>query len=227
MLLTPEDLQPTLNIDLTDPNGLAIATSLIEAVQALLSSPAVLGFSIETSVVTTYVTPDSNRVWLPTGAPVSDLAVATLSSDDTTYVTLPTDQIQHHGTNEINILASVPRVFHGLRLTYTTGWTAETLPADIRQAMIDIIGLKLLEVSNFSTQPTTSGDAEGEGGGESSTAPGALKRVVSGGYTEEYSVAESDAYWKAKAAQMSRTIGDNIPPAILNSIKAYRPPFAI
>jgi hypothetical protein len=37
----------------------------------------------------------------------------------------------------------------GVRLTYTTGWTSEAPPDDLKQAIINILGLKLLEVVNY------------------------------------------------------------------------------
>ncbi len=108
-----------------------------------------------------------------------------------------------------------------MRATYTTGWTSETLPADLKQALINLVGLKLQEVTNFSSNPD---DPTGDGSGAST---GALKRVSAGGYTEEYTTSGNESAWKAKTAQLSRSICDSIPSGIADTIARYRRPFAL
>jgi hypothetical protein len=226
MLLSYQDLQPALNIDLTDPNGQALADSLIAATQALLSSPLYLGFPMEAGQATEYRSNGQSLVWLSTTAPVSAVSAALFNTSSNTYDTVDAGYVINHGGREVLINRSVPEGFHSLRLVYTTGWTAETIPADLKQAIIDIVGLKLLEVANYSSAaPGTSSNEEEET--ETSSTSGPLKKVVSLGYTEEFSTAETDAYWKAKTAQMTRTVGDDIPQSVKDLVLAYQPPFAI
>ncbi len=77
-LLTPTDIQAALNIDLTIPNGQTLATSLIAA--AVSSVEQMLGFPLEESSQTSYFDGETNRLWLPTGAPVSNLVLSTLNT---------------------------------------------------------------------------------------------------------------------------------------------------
>lgn len=227
MLLTYQDLQPALNIDLSDPNGQDLADSLIAATQALISSPAYLGFPIEAAPVTEYRSEGNSLIWLDSTAPVSSLVAAAYNHTSSAYDTIDTAYVTNHGGREVFIRQSLADGFHALRLTYTTGWTRETLPAELKQAIIDIVGIKLLEVANYaSTAPDTSSDS-GEEESETSSTSGPLKKVVSLGYTEEFSTAESDAYWKAQTAKMTRSIGDAIPQEIKDTILAYRPSFAL
>jgi hypothetical protein len=226
MLLTYADLQPALNIDLTDPNGHELADSLIAATQALLSGPTMLGFPIEQASTTEYADPAHSLFWLNTTAPVSDLEVSKMNSQTSSYDTISTDYVTNHGGRQVYVTDTLPNVPFGVRLSYTTGWTAETLPADLKQAMIDIVGIKLLEVANYSSAaPGSTTEEEGEEAADTTSGP--LKKVVSIGYTEEYSTAESDAYWKAKTGQLTRSIGDNLPQSIIDTVLAYKPSFAI
>jgi hypothetical protein len=226
MLLTYQELQSALNIDLTDPNGQALADSLIEATQALISGPAYLGFPVEQATTTEYRSEGNSLVWLTTTAPVSNVVASIYNSTSSDYDTVDTAYVTNHGGRETFIRQSLSDGFHALRLTYKTGWTSETLPADLKQTIIDIVAIKLLEVANYSSAaPGT--ETSGEEGEETASTTGPIKRVVSLGYTEEYSTADSDAYWKAKTAALTRSIGDNIPEPIRQVILAYRPNFAV
>lgn len=227
MLLTYTDLQPALNIDLTDPNGQELATALIAAAQALFSGPNYLGFPIEQAEVSEYRSGGVPRFWLDTSAPVTELSVAQRDSLANTYATIEPESVIHHGDRNVYLTVSTSDAFHALCFTYTTGWTSGTLPKDLRQAIIDTVGLKLLEVANYSSSDPA-GDTEESGeGGESTSQSGALKKVTSGAYTEEYSTSGSDAFWKAKIAQLTRTIGDNLPDSITETVRAYRPVIAL
>lgn len=223
MLLTYQDLQSALNIDLTDPNGQELATALIAAAQALFSGPLYLTFPIEASSVTEYHDGGLSRYWLNTSAPVSSLVAASRDRSTNTYDTIDSEYVINHGDREVYLTTHVSEAFHALRLTYTTGWTSETLPDDLRQAIIDTVGIKLLEVANFSS--AAPGESSDEEDAEGTT--GTLKKVISLGYTEEFSDEEAKAYWKAKTAQLTRSIGDDLPPAITNVVMAYRPAFAL
>jgi hypothetical protein len=227
MLLTYQDLQPALNIDLTDPNGQELADSLIEAAQALFSGPLFLNFPIEQSEVNEYHNGGVQQYWLNTTAPVSDLVAASRDRSTNTYDTFANTAVINHGDRNVHLTTYVSEAFHALRFTYSTGWTADTLPKDLRQAIIDTVAVKLLEVANYSgSAPGAASDAEGEDENPS-TPTGTLKKVVSIGYTEEYSTAEADAYWKAKTAQLTRTIGDNLPQPVIDTVIAYRPSYAL
>jgi hypothetical protein len=229
MLLTYQDLQPALNIDLTDPNGQELADSLIAATQALLSGPSMLGFPIEQASTTESADPSHSLFWLNTTAPVTDLEVSKMNSLTSSYDTVSSAYVTNHGGRQVHVTDCLPNVPFGVRLSYTTGWTSETLPADLKQAIIDIVGIKLLEVANYSSAApgSTTEEAEEEEEETAEAASGPLKKVVSIGYTEEYSTAESDAYWKAKTAQLSRSIGDNLPQSIIDTVLAYKPAFAL
>lgn len=73
-ILTPDGIQASLNIDLADPNAQALATSLITSVVAYVE--AALDYELEKKEATTYFDGVHARVWLPTVAPVSGLAMA-------------------------------------------------------------------------------------------------------------------------------------------------------
>jgi hypothetical protein len=217
-LLTPDDIQDSLNIDLTDPEGQLIAESLIAASQEWLSSQ--LGYPVEEREVTKYFDGQYHHLWLPTAAPVSNLVLSTYNSTTNSYDTIPSTYLRTSG-NEVFIDYALPYGFHTVRAVYTTGWTAETLPADLKRALIELVGLKLQEVTNYSTNPD---DPAGDGSG-STTGP--LKRVNAGSYSEEYATGQADALWKAKAAQLSRGFGDSVPPGIQAVISSYGVHFAI
>ncbi len=217
-LLTPTDIQAALNIDLTDPNGQALATSLIAAAVAYVESA--LGFPLEATTQTKYFNGEFNHLWLPTAAPVSDLVIATYNSSTHVYDTLDSLYLRTSG-NQVFIRTSLPYGFETMRATYTTGWSAATLPADLKQALIDLVGIKLQEVTNYSSNPD---DPTGDGSGATT---GALKKVSSGAYTEEYGSTGNDAAWKAKTAQLSRSIGDGLPAGIQEVVDRYRVPCAL
>ena len=219
-LFTYEDVQAQRNIDLTDPNGQELTTNLIEAATAWVSR--YVGYGIEQAERIHYFSDGCEHVWLPTNAPVSALALATKTVSG--YTSVPADRFDWTEQGEVQSFNSLPSGLKAVRATYTAGWTSETLPADLRDALIDMVVLKLQGVNNFST--TASSSSEGEGGGESggasTTVAGALKKFTAGSYSEEYSTAESDAYWRAKSAQLSRTIGDGIPASIKEVVASYR-----
>jgi hypothetical protein len=218
MLLTYLDIQAALNIDLTAPNGQTLATSLIASATAYVENA--LGFPLEETTQTKYFNGEFNHLWLPTGAPVSDLVIDTYNSNTRSYDTMDAQYIRNSG-NEVFISSTLPQGFQTVRASYTTGWTAATLPADLKQALINLVGLKLQEVTNYSSNPD---DPTGDGSG---VATGALKKVSSGAYTEEYGSTGADTAWKAKAAQLSRSIGDGFPAGIQEVVERYRQPFAL
>lgn len=134
-----------LNIDMTSPNGQTLATSLIAA--AVASVEQMLGFPLEESSQTTYFDGETNRLWLPTGAPVGNLVLSTHNSITGAYDPINALYIRHTGSSEVYTSLSLPHGFQSVRTTYTTGWTAATLPAYLKQALIDLVGLKLSEVT--------------------------------------------------------------------------------
>lgn len=81
------------------------------------------------------------------------------------------------------------------------------------------VGLKLQERATYSSAGMSTGDGGGDGERGS---PGALKRYTSGAYSEEYSTAQSDACWRARSAQLARTIGANLPTHIKETITSYK-----
>lgn len=146
-LLQPTDIQAALNIDVTDPNGQTLATSLITAAAAYVE--AALAYPLEEKQVVTYFDGEYPRVWLPTMAPVTNLTMAAYTSIGT-YADIASQYVRQSG-NEDSLLVIVNHGFQSLRATYTTGWTAAKLPADLRQALIDLVGLKLQAVEYGST----------------------------------------------------------------------------
>jgi hypothetical protein len=218
-LLEPSDIQDALNIDLTDPNGQALAESLIASATAFVST--LLGYPLEQAEVVESFNGEYSHLWLATGAPVSNLVMASYNSQTKVYDTVESQYIRTSG-NEVYIDACLPHGFQTVRATYTTGWTSETLPQDLRQALIDLVGLKLQEVTNFSSDPAST-----DSSGEDDVVTGQLKKIQSLNYTEEYATTGSDAMWKAKTAQLSRTIGDSLPMGIQAVIDQYRKPFAL
>lgn len=222
MLITTDDLQSTLNFDLTTPAGQTTATTLIKAATAWLSKA--IGYPIEETSVTQYFDGSQQQLWLNTGAPVSNLALSTFNPYTSAYDSVDAGSIRPSVDNEVYCTLAFPCFYRGVKATYTTGWTADSLPDDLRQALIEMVGLKLQQVANFSSSTTSVDDS----GNESTTTPvGALKRVQSDSYSVEYSSAQSDAYWKAKVAQLSRSIGDALPDGIMEVVRSYRRSFAI
>lgn len=219
MLFTYEAVQPRLNIDLSSPNGQELATTLITAVQAFASQ--VLDFPIESAQVVEYFEEGQNRLWLNTGAPVSSLTIATYNNVEAAFEDVDSQYVRNAGDHNVNVSLSLPSGFQSVRATYTTGCTSATIPAELKDALIELVGLKIQEVTNFSSNP------DDPAGDDSGPTTGALKRVEAVDYTEEYFAAGNEAQWKAEAAQLSRTIGDDVPAHILNTITHYRRPFAV
>lgn len=169
-LLTPEDIQAALNIDLSTPNGQTLATSLIAAAVAYVEQA--VGYPLEEAETVTYFDGDDYRLWLPTSAPVNNLVLSTHNSITGAYDPIDAFYIRHSGTSEVYTSLSLPRGFQSVRATYTTGWTAATLPAGLKQALIDLVGLKLQEVANFSSNLD---DPAGDG-------PGAVTGAMETGF---------------------------------------------
>jgi len=226
-LFTPEIIQTERNIDLTDPNGKAVAEALINATTAYVSR--YVGYPIEQAEQTSYFSDGYSHVWLPTGAPVSSLSLSRKSGGG--YTDIPSNTYDWSESGEIESTFSWPSGLKAVKAVYTAGWTENTLPGDLRDAMIDMVTLKLQQIANFSasTTDTTTGEGEEEEGGSSevTTPPGQLKKYSVDGYTEEYSTAQTDAFWKARSAQLAKSIGDNIPSSIKEVMARYRKPFAI
>jgi len=94
-LLTPEDIQAALNIDLSTPNGQTLATSLIAAATAYIEQA--VGYPLEEAEVTTYFDGEDYRLWLPTSAPVSNVSVATYNRLTHVYDELSAQYNRHSG----------------------------------------------------------------------------------------------------------------------------------
>lgn len=218
MLITTDDLQSTLNLDLTDPNGQDTATTLIVSATAWLAKA--IGYPIEEATVTVYFDGDHQLLFLPTNAPVSNLVLDSYNPLTKVYDPVDPVYIRQMGDGEVSSSLRFYCGYRSVKATYTTGWTAETLPADLKQALIELVGLKLQQIGNFSgLDPSSASNA--------TPTLGALKRVHSDTYLEDYSTAQSDELWKARAAQMARTIGDSLPNGVMEVIRSYRRSFAI
>lgn len=219
-LISFEDVQEERNIDLTDPNGQVVATKLIEAATAWISR--YVGYPIEQDTHVYYYTDGYRKLWLPTKAPVSSVLIERRVGSG--YEALSVNSYDWAENGEVEVRVSLPTSLKSTRITYTAGWTSATVPADLRGAIIDIVALNLQGISNFSS--TDSGSSEGEGG-SSGGGGGGITRVTAGSYTEEYSNARNEAYWKAKTAQLSRTVGDGIPSSVREVVAGYRLPLAL
>jgi hypothetical protein len=218
-LLTYNDIQESLNIDLSNPNGQTIAGELISAAVAYAES--VLSFPLEEAQVTEYFDQGQYRFWLNTTAPVSNLTIAQYNSITSGYDAIAAQYIRHGGDANVYVTTSLPSGFQMVKADYTTGWTGATLPKDLRRALIELVGIKLQEVTNYSSNPDDpAGDSSGAG-------TGALKKVQAGSVTLEYAVTANDSAWKGKLAQLSKSIGDSVPASILTTFEKYRRPFAI
>jgi hypothetical protein len=194
MLLTPEDLGQSLNIDLTSPNGAIVAQEQLDAAVALAES--IVGYKLEQSVQTAYFHGESRHLFLPTAAPVTAVTIATLDYDFG-YDDVDAEWIRHvPPSSEVFVVATLRSGFQTVKATFTAGWTAQTLPADLRNALISLAGLRLKAINNESAD-------EGED-------TGALKKVSSGTYTEEYAVTAG------------RKIGDQIPDDVMAVFQRYR-----
>lgn len=100
-LITYEDLQPALNIDLTDSAGQEFATAAIAAVRTYMSGPASLVLPMEEAQVTEYITSEFQRYLLQTTAPVLDITAATRDTTTNTCDTIDAANIVHHGGREL------------------------------------------------------------------------------------------------------------------------------
>lgn len=221
-LLDYSDIQEHLNIDLTSPNGQNVATELIAAAVAWVEGE--VGYSLESVEQTAYFEDGDSYFFLPTKAPVTiGPDIATYNSATSAYDAVSSDYVRSSGSGEVYVSYPLPAGFQAVKATYTAGWTSATLPKDLRTAIIELVGTKLLQIANFaSTTAATSGDTT-----TTTTPAGGLKRVQSDSYSEEYSTAEFDAIWKAKGKQLLQTIGDDVPEGILKTINRYRRAFAI
>lgn len=153
---------------------------------------SLLDFPIEQTTVTTYVDGDVPRAWVPTGAPVSNLQLSVYNSTTNAYdITLDNQYVHNLGEARVSLSQFKPGGADAIKATYTTGWAAETLPADLKQALIELVGTELLEVASYSSSTTTT---DADGNITTAIPTGALKSVQSDSYSEEYSTAESDAY---------------------------------
>lgn len=217
-LLTSDDIQSTLNIDLTDPNGQDTATTLIVSATAWLARA--IGYPIEEATVTEYFDGAHQLFFLPTNAPVSNLVLDSYNPLTKVYDPVDPTYIRQMGDSEVYSSLRFYCGYRAVKATYTTGWTAGTLPADLKQALIELVGLKLQQIGNFSGLDPTSASNE-------TPILGALKRTHSDTYMEDYSTAQYDEFWKAKAAQMARSIGDSPPDGVMEVVRSYRRSFAI
>lgn len=226
-LLNLDDLQQSLNIDLSDPNGQAVATELIAAGVAWIEGE--IGYPLESGSRTEYFDQGFSHFWLKTKAPVSALTLSVFNSTTAAYDAITSTLVRYSDTGEVSTVAWLPEGFQAVKAEYTSGWTSATLPKDLRKALIDLIGTQLIEVANFSnTADSFNSNSDDEETTDSSTTPtGSIKRIQADSYTVEYSTADSDAYWKAKSAQLARSIGDNVPAGVQEVINRYKRPFAI
>jgi hypothetical protein len=217
MLFTPTDLSTERNIDLTS-DGEGIVATLISAVTAWASSVA--SYPIEQAAAVYYVEDGANPIHLPTMAPVSGPVVSFYNTQTNVYDAVDVSLVRAGGAS-VYLNTFVPCGFQAVKVDYTAGWTAETLPSDLRDALMNLVMLKLEQINNLTVVDASSLDA-------SQTATGALKKVqTADGYSEEYDVSESTAVWKAKAALLARSIGDDVPAGIMEVVSRYRLVFAL
>lgn len=226
-LLTLTDIQDERNIDLTSPEGETVATALIPV--AIAWAERRIGYALEESERTEYFSDGHTYFCLAPKATISGLILASKSAN--AYSNVDAFAYEFTETGEVEVSVSLPRGLKAVKATYTAGWTAETFKtdaADLRSALIDLIALKLQTINIFasSTAPSSSG-SEGEEGGEASSTPtGPIKKLSIDGYAVEYSLAQDDAFWRAKGAQLARSIGDDVPVGITEVVDAYRRPLA-
>jgi hypothetical protein len=161
-------------------------------------------------------------MFLPTAAPVTNVSVTTYNSVTTNYDAVDASLVRWSEDGVVDAGCGLPSGFQSVRVAFTTGWTADTLPKDLRSALMDLTLLKLQQINNLSLiDPTSPSDAGTD------VVAGPLKRVQSDTYSEEYDTAQSTAIWKAKTAQLSQSMGDDVPPQIFNTVLSYRRAWAI
>jgi len=226
-LLTLNHIQDERNIDLTTLEGQTVATALIPAVIGWAERR--LGYPLEQSERTEYRGDGYTHFSLNTRAPVTNVVLASKSGN--TYSNVSADAYDFSDTGEVETTAWLPSGLKAVKVTYTSGWTADTfksLAPDLRSALLDLIALKLQAINSFSAQAPGTAEGDEEEGEESTSTPtGPIKKLSIDGYSVEYSSAESDAYWKAKAIQMSASVGDDVPAPIKEVVDAYRRPLAL
>lgn len=216
-LLTYQDIEKERNIDLSSPNGQMVATALIAAGIAEIEQR--VGYALESAEQTKYFSDGESDFYLPTNAPVSDLALAVKSNG--AYANKASDRFDWDNSR-VQSFDALPEGLKAVRATYTAGWTIDTFKKEaLREALVDMVALKLQAVASFSSADQQA-QAEGEGGDSAQAPTGPVKKLSVDGYSVEYSSAESDAYWKAKAAQLSRSIGDDLPPGVERTINSYK-----
>lgn len=202
-LLTPADVQAQLNINLTDPAGVTVTTGLINAAVAIASS--YVGYSLEEREAVTYASDGGQRFWLPTMAPVTAVSAFSYNSATGSYDEVASTALQFDPQGNVWANYGFTTGFNAIQFTYTAGWTSANLPADLKQALIDLVGYKLQVANAGST-------------GSADDAPGALKRVTSGSYSEEY---------VTPVAAKTPTVGDTLPLGITEVLDRYRLPIAL
>ncbi len=224
-LVTFAEIESERNIDLTDPQGQAIATTLIAGLTAAVAK--YVGYPIEAAAKTEYFDEGEALIYLGTKAPISSLEIAFYNSLTNTYDTLDTTQYRQGANGAVQLIAWPPCAFQGVRASYTTGWTSGTLPKDLREALIDLVTLKLQQINNLSLDPATYGLTDEQIEAGETAAAGQVSRVQSDTYSEEYDSNQSSALWKAKVAQLSKGLGDDIPQAIKEVLDGYKLVFAL
>ncbi|MDP9357421.1 MAG: hypothetical protein M3R02_19450 [Chloroflexota bacterium] len=116
-----------------------------------------------------YVEDGRHRLLLCTAVPVSNVTVASYNGPVNAYEDLDDRLVRSSAQGEVMIAAPLPHRFHGfqaMRVIYTAGWTAQTLPRDLRDAPISLFSLVLQEISNAAAK--------------NGTGTGVLKKVTSG-----------------------------------------------
>jgi hypothetical protein len=88
MLFIYDTIQCERNINLTDPQGQTIATSLIAAACARASS--LVEYDIKSSSRNAYFDDGNQKMFLPTAAPVSAVTVSKYNTVTSNYVAIDT-----------------------------------------------------------------------------------------------------------------------------------------
>jgi hypothetical protein len=222
MLFTATDISNERNLNLTS-DGTAITDTLIPAVTDWASR--IVGYAVEQAEQTAYFDDGHQTLFLPTGGPVTAVSLATFNDDSSDYDAVEDSAVRFSSAGAVRCSMSLPYGFQAVRATYTAGWTDQTVPGDLRGALMDLVLVKLQQINNLTD--ITAEAASTDSGDQSATESGPLKRVVSLGYTEEYDTSRSAAIWKAQAEQLARSVGDDVPPAILAVVLQYQRPFAV
>lgn len=171
-LISTSDIESQINADLTDPNGQALAQTLINA--ALQWAQSRCGYTFAKGSMTDLFDGGVSLFFLKTAAPVDTSVAATVEVYNPTLEEYEayTGTVRLSSDGQVQLSTCPAEGFKAVKITYTAGWSQAEFPSDLKQALVELVARKF--------NAAQSGDQQ-------------LRRVTSGAYTEEYTTSNETA----------------------------------